>query len=289
VSAPQQSSGNDEFAFGLSVAIAFVFSAIAAFVGGWLGRRKLMGDMQQLRSEMDEIKRTQSLDRARAAVHSDGGRQTGLAGTVQRPDRGPAYATVPRSVPTGGAPDSSGGYGIAHPPLAEQPVSPPPIAVQPLLDPAEQQRQAEMLRRHHADQAVQEFQAQFQQFLAGANVSQKAYDGFVSQHGRTLMVQSIDGTQVHLTQDATGTEKLLALQLTGHDDRVILLPSFYFISDFSSSFARSRDVPREIKAGYDIVGGGNGQLRINRLGLLRQNGEAWVLAEPRGELAGFVD
>lgn len=281
-------TGDSGQSLGIAVAISFVFSLIAAFVGGWLGRRKLLGQLSQLRSDMDRIKASLNAERSRAAAGQSGGYYDGQVGGLAPQDGsssfqqgGSGFSQIPRSKPTGlGTIPSTdaytGGGAMAQPVAAPAPPSPPP----PTVSPVDRQQQADL--------AVLDFQSQFQQFLAGANVSQKAFDSFVSQFGRTRLVQAVESGQVQLATEAMGTEKLLALQLTGHD-RFILLPSFYFISDFSSSFAKSRDVPREIKAAYDIVGGGSGQLRINRLGLLQQQGGVLHLAEPRGELTGFID
>ena len=278
-------SKNDGQTLGISVAISFAFSLIAAFAGGWLGRRKLLGELSELRSDMDRLKLAQSAERTKEAADQANWANSPQHGTMSPQQAVGGFSPVPRSKPTGwgmippadNRSDHAGLTGHAAPPPADPPAVPVEMRAPPPVDP-----------HQAANQAVADFQNQFQQFLAGANVSQKAYDSFVSQFGRTRLVHAVEGGQVQLASEAMGTEKLLALQLNGHD-RIILLPSFYFISDFSSSFAKSRDVPREIKAAYDIVAGGSGQLRINRLGLVQQQGDILLLAEPRGELAGFID
>ena len=284
-------TAHEGIAAGVLVGVAGLFSVLAALAGGWLGRLLLIGKIRKLRKEVDDIRGI--LNSASAKVVDNRLDSAGAvsAQSVNRAENPTRVAGVPRSIPNsnGGVADPSAQLPSVEPRSASlsQPLRDVSPAM-PLVDPAKEQQERELLRQNQADQALKDFQSLLQQFLAGTNVSQKAFDLFIRQFGQAWLVKGIDGGHVHRALDATGTETLLALQLAGHD-RVILMPSFYFISDFSSSFAKIGDVPRDIKAAFDIKGAGNGQLQINRLGLLEVSGPSFVLTKPRGELAGFID
>jgi len=272
------------------VLIALGMAVVGTLLSAWYSRRQFAGKLEQLESEMADLKRRQSNQDNR--INSLAMLQPQQAGTGQ-PAR-PA-GMIPPSIPT------PGGQGYGTPPAAAVPpygysapnqppasyAPPADVYAPPPVDPAEEARRQAAAAAQADSRAAADFQHALTSFLDGSSVSQKAFDAFVARHGRAIPVNSVEGSAVHLATDPTGNEKLLALQLHGHDVW-ILMPTFYFISDFNGSFAKSRDIPREIRAAFETVFDGSGLLRINRLGRLQQLGGHWQLAEPRGELGGFI-
>lgn len=268
------------------VLISLFIAVVCAFAGSRYSRRQFASQLAQIGSDIENLKRARTEDRAKAEAAQRGptggfgsddpfqAHHTDMNQTAIRkayiPPATPTpqiYATQPEQAP---APD---------------PWQPPHIDEAELLRQQKEQEQADLAAA--CRQSVVDFHDSLSQFLEGSGVSQKAFDTFISQHGRSHPVQNIDGDQIHLAGDPTGQETLLALQLRA-SDAIILLPSFYFIGDFAGLFARNRDIPRDIRAAFDVVSDGSGQLRIVRLGSVNHVGESLVLATPRGELSGFI-